>query len=314
MTSIKTYRGRTYKDSMESAKAETLRSEKVLRESLNYTQALIQEPEEFKVTAGHVAERIEHWLTHYRITIHTRRYISEEGLLEVIRQKSDATEVNRILEKAKEYTTSMEMIDRVISSTVFGIIGIQKDMEVVSSLNQHLKKGKYRENESILTTKESYERSFLKKEGSVADLFFISGGVSNSSIDINKGNMKFRNVPDLGYIVFNLGHTDRFPLAKEIYCDGKFTGPCQITLSGSFEAVDDKIFKESIFRFDEWVLSEDNTWGAVLTDYSGLNGKHILVRYCKIFDEGVYDFKDIFFEFTHRTREELSSRGINVAW
>lgn len=299
---------------MAPSKKEVFRCEEYLRTNVNYATAIMQDPERFKVTAGYIAERLEHWIQTYRIAISPLRYLSEEGIMEVIHQQSDAGEVHRISERALEYTPAPAKIDDVLSSVIYAIFSLQSEMEWVSSFNQHVQRGVFRENEKILTMDESYERAFLRKEGLMAGLFFSGGGVSNSSVDITKSNLRFRNVSDLGYLVFATNHTDRFARMQEVYCDGKFTGPCQFTIHATFVVVDNSIFKSSTLGLSENEISSDMTWSGRLVEKGKTKERHLLVNHCKLLPDGVYDFQKAFGDFIYQTREELLKRGIDVAW
>jgi hypothetical protein len=313
----KTNRGRTYQEEMKNIESGVLRCEDTLRKYVNYAYAITSNPEVFGCTAGLIADMVKYRMDSYRIILNPFRYISEEGLLEVLRAHSDGGEVSRIIKQAQEFKPTKMTIDKVINEAVFAIIGLQDMMECMYALNKRLENSRYVENESILETNEPYEYSFLRENGVSGGLFFSSGGLSNATIDIKKSNFKFANVPDQGYLTFNVATTEgehRLPNISEVYCDGKFTGPCQLSIRGVFYVMNDEVFKGTGFKEGIWKLSKDKTWGGKLISHADLNSRYIVVHYCQLFPDGIYDIDQYIREFTVKTRESLIEGGVRVAW
>lgn len=202
----------------------------------------------------------------------------------------------------------------VINEVVYGVYGLQDLTECMYTLNKKLENGCFIENEPILETKEQYEYSFLRENGLKAGLFFSAGGLSNATIDIKRSNFKFVNTPDLGYLSFFTTGSKRLPDISEVYCEGKFTGPCQLSFRGVFHATNGEVFKGTGFKEGKWKLSKDKIWGGKLSFHEELNSRCINIHYCQLFPDGIYDIDQFLRDLTVKTRENLIEGGVSVAW
>jgi hypothetical protein len=311
---LKTNYGQTYHDEMKNIEGGIFRCESSLRKYVNYAYAIISNPEVFGCTAGYIAEKIQYRMDSYRIILNPFRYISEEGLLEVLRAHSDEGEVKRIIKQAQEFTPTRLTIDMVINEVVYGVYGLQDMAECMHTLNRQLENGCFVENETILETKEPYEYSFMRENGLKAGLFFSAGGLSNAVIDIKESNLHFENASDMGYLSFCTTGSKRLPVISEVYCDGKFTGPCQLSFRGVFHATNGEVFKGTGFKEGKWKLSKDKTWGGKLNFHEELNSISINIHYCQLFPDGIYDIDQFLRDLTVKTRENLLEGGVRVAW
>ena len=310
----KTFDGLTYQQRIDTLNSRFTYYHTMFLDSVNYAFAIIQEPERFSTSAGEIANILKYWKEEYQITINPYRYISDDDVLMAFQEAANSTRVQDIIARTSEYQPPKYKIEEALNHSLCGLFGMGEVLEAREGLKNLLARNAFHENDVCLQTKELYERTYLKKEGRIADLFFSGGGLSHSSINVKVSNLNFRNVPNLGYMSFSMNRTQRCATLSEVFCQGTFSGLSQLSLRGVFITANDGVFQGSAFPVKKWVLSKDKKCGVGLTIDMATGNKFIFVHYCRLLPEGVHEFQDYFNEFKYQARQVLKDGGVNVSW
>ena len=309
-----TYRGESYDQCIAQTNARFEMCRNMFIQNVNYVSAILSNPENFGVSGTDIEQYIKECIDYYRIVLNTEQYISLDGIKESIEKAINPQRVREINDKALDMETARTNIDQTIVDCIAGLIGMIDTEEEKKVYEYALNAGVFKENDLYLTTNESYERSYLKKNEKIADLFFMSGGISVSSLDIKTSNLKFRYNSDSMTIGFSMMTHGRHATFPEVYCNCLFTGPCQLSLRGTFVVNNDSVFGGSPFKYRDWVISPNKTCGAMMCFDEVLREKYLYVTYCRLLSSSTYNLQEYLNNFTYEFRQLLRENQFNISW
>ena len=309
-----TYRGITFKDSVNYKKKYLAMYRNQLLENVNYAQAVMDESELFGLSNIDLEYHLQHYMDLYRITLFPFQLISVDDIKETIDRLANKERVKSIKEQAQYGSPSLYSITSVISQTVAGIFGMAVSSERIHITKAVLERGYYRKTENMSSTNGSYEKNRLMNNNIDGDLFVSGGAVSASKIEVEKSSCWFLNNSDEGYITFRTSTPNGLQRYNEVVLDCKFTGPCKLTFGGVFVVRDDTLLNEVVLQESKWKISLDETCGIKLHLVETIGEKEIQCHYVQLLESGVYNLKECYMDFEVHVRALLHEAGCMIKW
>jgi hypothetical protein len=293
----KTYGNETYKESIEQIESEMELHQQDIFNTVNYSAAIIQDPEKFNLDHFRLREMISSIYAEQMLVYSHPRLVTIDQLIEDVMGMRDIQLTNEALESIEKISPPKEFIENVLTKTIESMAGMLKCEHLKQNMFEKLKYDKFVENEQCLIDGKPPESYNLENKDVDAFVYFGRLTVSDCNMELKHTNLTHVVSKKLGYSSFFPYEYDNehiFPL-DGARVDANVYGPVKLGLTGYYVTRVPEFLTGCYLKKHGRYKCNDDFSCASLRLYDGLTRLHsIKLYYTQTYDGGIHSLTDFY--------------------